>query len=297
MDNNELLKFIDEGEYNAFFAALKNVQGVASIEDEYIYSKKEGLDEMNFKKRLRTFVGKITKNLELGVADTKGVTPTPKYPSERMKKCHNPNALCVVVYSMSKSDFDSISNKKKWVVNGSRYGVSPMDWKPFANENTIKDLLEEYEKKGFPIVKESFGYDNEYINEFDSNKKYAVLIIDIHALFFLDKPMYKYDNINDIGSLVFPICSTYSSDIKNILVEKRNTVFNSIKYAYYENLDTPYTHVELDVSTKYDFFRRLTNIAVSRFGLGKKKMIQHIPDKQISGISDTFPNDISFDRL
>jgi len=194
-------------------------------------------------------------------------------------------ALYLVICSLNQNQFHQIK-EVSLKANEIRYKENSLLWQPFEENESIEALLKEYATKGYEVVFEPFIYDDaNFRTYFQKNRKFATLIIDCHALFVYREQFLKLDDFIETGGFIFPICQSYSPRIKTKLLQKQAEVFTDTKHSYYSDFKVAYPYIELNVSTKYDFFRRLTNIATTRFGFGELKT--NVAPKQILTHSDS----------
>jgi hypothetical protein len=156
--------------------------------------------------------------------------------------------LQVVVCALSEEEARQIPNQTPELL--ARYGQRSLDWKPFGEES-IEILLQEYETKAFPLIYEAYEYGNEvYEHELSKAQDNAIFVIDIQALWVYPETFATFNTTQPHRPLfLFPLCASYDATRKQILEEI-------------------YTDIELCVSTKQDFFRRISNMANTCFGMG-----------------------------
>lgn len=169
----------------------------------------------------------------------------------------------LTIAGLPKKQCDKLNNWKE-----NQYGAHAFDWKPFKNENTIGDLLQEYAQKSkFDVqpLKPTIYDDFQTISKY---KKRFIVIVDCFALKHCTNKKNKgqiatiFSQIDEIGGLLVPICNQADADMQQYLIAERDDMFKNIfEYYYTSGLQRPYIYVEITVPTKNELFRKLSNIA------------------------------------
>lgn len=153
------------------------------------------------------------------------------------------------------------------------YGNFPSDWKPYLDNKSIFELLQEYiEKSGFKI--EAFFVDDINTTEIAIRSELndilssTILIVDGLALYSNKNEKFAkiFDN-TQTGGCIVPVCKTHNEQVKTLITEKETEVFELLHYNYFNKFNRQFVNIELNIPTKEDFFRRLTNIAVKSINL------------------------------
>ncbi len=182
------------------------------------------------------------------------------------------NTINIIVLATTSDKISSIEQFRQLQL-ANYYGDLPSDWKPYLNNETIFKLLQEYiEKSGFKI--EAYFVDDIDTTEISIRSELndilstTILIVDGLALYFDKNKQFakNFDNTQTGGCLI-PICKSYSEQVKTLIKEKEVEVFELLDYNYYHKFNKQFVNIELNVPTKEDFFRRLTNIAVKSIDL------------------------------
>lgn len=148
------------------------------------------------------------------------------------------------------------------------YGQEPKEWKPFSGGDSIIDLLTQYHIDSSMALEVCFCSDwalddpiwRANIREFIGRK--AIIIIDGIALnnttnqTFIELFDHTY-----IGGCIIPICDTYTPALKQHIYQNIERHLQHIHTCVKNFYKQEYTHIELEVKNRSDFFRRITNIA------------------------------------
>lgn len=186
-----------------------------------------------------------------------------------------PNTINIIVLSTVKDKISNNQNFDDFNIEDN-FGDIPAEWRPYQNSDTIFNLLKEYNRiSGFKI--EAYFIDEIEIKDkaFESDLKLdispeTVIIIDGFAL--SHEKNKKFANIFDnhlIGGCVIPICEKHKPEVKHFISKKQKEVFPDITYFYHNKFSKQFINIELNVPTKEDLFRRLTNIAVKHLGIAE----------------------------
>ena len=143
------------------------------------------------------------------------------------------------------------------------------DWKPFKGEDSIKDMLEEYQKqvsfKIHPYYFEkntsSLILDERKIHFIKEHRDKIVLILDPITLFNknLEQIIKKFDE-KDIGGCLVLVCQSRSFEYFISVKEKVNETLSFLSKCYI-NYKKKFLHFIYPITTKEMFFRHLSNIA------------------------------------
>ena len=198
------------------------------------------------------------------------------------------NTLNIIVLATTKDRISSLEQFSQLELNN--YGNFPSDWKPYLNNKSIFELLQEYiEKSGFKI--EAYFIDDievevEIRSNLDDILSSTILIVDGLALYFDENKKFAkiFDN-TQTGGCVIPICKSHNEQVKTLIKEKETQVFELLHYNYYHKFNKQFVNIELNVPTKEDFFRRLTNIAIKSINLPEPMKRTWVTDKHESLIN------------
>lgn len=187
-----------------------------------------------------------------------------------------PRYLSIIVISTSADRIDSIDNlsAKDIALLKEYYGETPKEWKPFDKISTISDLIGEFHNRsGFKI--EAFFIDGwELENEdFVADLKEdisprAILIADCLSLYFDEnKTFAKIFNKSDIGGCLLPFCREFNPEITHLIENLKIDTFNDIYQFFYNKFNRHYLNIEMNVSRKEIFFRRISNISIKHLNV------------------------------
>lgn len=186
-----------------------------------------------------------------------------------------PNTINIIVISTIK---DKVFNNQYFKdLNIDEYfGSIPAEWKPYKDKDTIFNLLKEYNNiSGFEI--EAYFVDDIEIKDksFESDLKLdispkTVIIVDGFALSFEKNRIFAnvFDN-HMIGGCVVPICEKHRQETKEFILQMQKEAFPDLTYFYHNKFNRQFINIELNVPTKEDLFRRITNIAVKHLGISE----------------------------
>ncbi len=209
----------------------------------------------------------------------------------------DPEKMNILVLSCAQNEILSKGKNAKpkkvseWIMN--QYGNTIGDWKPFKGENTIAELLAEYQKKSWfniGLLRESVDDKHFFIAK---NKSKIVAIVDMFALQYMEDKRTKIANlfmeIDNIGGLIIPLCEKADADLYDIiLIQQKNFCATFSSYFYDDALLSCYIHIELNVPNKNELFRRLSNIAIGHLELKPTKPKVQFPDP-FQEIQNKFP--------
>lgn len=170
---------------------------------------------------------------------------------------------------LPKKKRDKLSNWSK-----KQYGEHIFDWKPFTNEETIGNLLQEYATKSkFDVQTLQPAIYNDF-HTISTHKNRIIVIVDCLALSYCNNKKSKgqiatlFNQIDQIGGLLVPICDQADADIRQCLINERNSSFDNLFKPYYESgLQRSYIYIEITVPNKRELFRKLSNIALKHLQL------------------------------
>lgn len=173
-------------------------------------------------------------------------------------------------------------------INFEDYGSNYFQWKPYNNELSIAELLAQY--------KIFSGYNIEYINSDKAIEDKDDLLNVINKIIFVVDPLSIHNNFEQITQLIdnqsitppllIPICKDKHSDLKifmRTIVSQKLTRYSSL-YKKTKYLHQEYAHIELELPNKYDFFRKLTNIAKLKLKIENNI---HIEDERLKKLQDS----------
>jgi hypothetical protein len=179
----------------------------------------------------------------------------------------------------------SIENEVKGIdfsLLKTHYDEKHENWKPYSKEDTILKLLKDYQDKSgyrlnaFILDFKNEEIDNIFIDSLKNMKKNLVLLVDSFALHFAgNEALAKVFNDKEIGGCLIPICQTHTTAHKEIMFKRNQKIFSSLYNFHYkyadvflqQRQDSGYFYIDLEVTDRNTFFRRLTSIARLQFDL------------------------------
>lgn len=185
---------------------------------------------------------------------------------------------------LTKKQSDKLSS---WSKN--QYGEHIFDWKPFTNEATIGNLLQEYATKSkFDVQTLQPAIYNDF-HTISTHKNRIIIIVDCLALSYCNNKKSKgqiatlFNQIDEIGGLLVPICDQADADIRQYLIKERNSSFDNLFKPYYESgLQRSYIYIEITVPNKRELFRKLSNIALKHLKLVPTNDNMQYSDKSLT---------------
>lgn len=148
------------------------------------------------------------------------------------------------------------------------YGEKEFDWIMYREEDkkySFINLLIEFQTKSKTQLKICMVDESEFsqLTALGSQKENVIVIIDCLALHFI--PNYKSDicaevNHITIGGCLIPICENLPLQAKQYMRKAREQRFRKICGHTKNDFNVSLFHIELELPTKNDFHRRLSNI-------------------------------------
>lgn len=184
----------------------------------------------------------------------------------------------ILILTSTQNSWEKVSKEIKDNIP-QRYNEKLEDWQPYE-ENKITHLLEEFERKSKQKITKYY-LSNELITteikgNIKKNKEHIILIVDAFSLHFEEvnevAKMFDETSGNVIKACLIPNCSDYTENQHIFAQQKINGTFEYLTRELENCFDTNYMHIELNISNKKDFFRRLANIMIGR-GLSEKIII------------------------
>ncbi|WP_027003864.1 hypothetical protein [Hugenholtzia roseola] len=159
-----------------------------------------------------------------------------------------------------------------------RYGALVSDWIVYQTAEgrgiSFAELITDFEKKS-NISLEIYVIEvanKKILASLEDSKSEFIAIIDCLALALLptyERVCSRFD-ARKVGGCLIPICSNFSEALQKRLREARNQTFELLGEEVAENFELSLGHIELELPTAQDFYRRLSNI-IFGFGLIKEK--------------------------
>jgi hypothetical protein len=153
-------------------------------------------------------------------------------------------------------------------------------WKPYPNEKEISALMEEYQQEShFHTL--TYYVEDVWLSKLNQDKKFktifkndvikrVILLIDGFALSLKEHIDFaKLFDTLACGGVLVPICQERSEKIQDLMRSKIEDVFEELHTYYYQLFDKQCVNIELEVPTKKQLFRRLTNMAVKSLGMSE----------------------------
>ncbi|OQY05250.1 MAG: hypothetical protein B6I20_01620 [Bacteroidetes bacterium 4572_117] len=147
------------------------------------------------------------------------------------------------------------------------------DWKPYINDTSIDELLNTYSEKSYLKINKLYFEDfdmfsarnkEEVLEKILGEKENFILIIDPKSLFIDDfNDIVNIFNNSAIGGCIIPIIE---NDINSKIIEVVRTKLNQLYIHFFKHFHKEFIQIELFVPTKEKFYRRLSNIAISKLG-------------------------------
>lgn len=155
-----------------------------------------------------------------------------------------------------------------------QYGEHVFDWKPFTNGETIGELLKEYAHQSKFDVQTLLPNIYNRLDILANHKNRIIVIVDCLSLLYCNNKKNKgriatlFNQINEIGGLLIPICEQADADIRKHLITERDDTFEHLFTPYYQSgLQQAYIYIEITVPNKNELFRKLSNIAAKHLEL------------------------------
>jgi len=212
------------------------------------------------------------------------------------------NSLNIIVLTTNQDRLKTISETEILnLIPSQNYATEPKEWKPFNNQNTIEELIKEfYRESGFKINAvfiDSWQIDNEEFEAVlkDDISPRTILIVDGLALYFTENNKFaKIFDKSDIGGCLIPVCEDHTNEFKRLIFNTQKQVFEHLNTCYFQRFHQQYMFVELEIPTKEDFFRKLTNIAIKHLELKpqskiswNQRIMQHKENENILNLKST----------
>ncbi len=153
-----------------------------------------------------------------------------------------------------------------------RYDDSVAKWKPFGGQ-TISELLAEfYLESGIEmdvVFVEGWMPDRSQSMDLkESIRQKVVLIADPLALGLpQNKALAKIFDSSQTGGVLVPICKTLKPALRSRLQKFRKKTLPDLEQCYFSRFGQSYAHLEPEIPDKIEFFRRLSNIAITVRGV------------------------------
>ena len=155
------------------------------------------------------------------------------------------------------------------------YGLELKDWRPFRTQNILQLLKEYQDKSGFKINailldSSNSEVDIDLFEEIKYEKNHTIIISDGISLHFKNNQKFaSIFNDRDIGGSLFPVSTRLKRGVKSFIKKKNSEVFFSLnnyinKYSQTyldKQTDKGFIHIDIQITNKNTFFRRLTSIA------------------------------------
>jgi hypothetical protein len=147
------------------------------------------------------------------------------------------------------------------------YGKIPFDWVVYQENNkkySFTELIIDFQKKS-KINLDIYVLDTQNYKSLsclEDLKDKFITIIDCLALDIIPerKDICRRIDARKIGGCLLPICESLHNDIKKKMQDAKNTTFKVLCGETTNNFEVSLGHIELELPTKNDFFRRLSNI-------------------------------------
>jgi len=196
---------------------------------------------------------------------------------EDLQKWHfqqHPNILNVIVLATTNDKVKVfMENENAPYMPIESYGEEVPHWKPFIEDESIAQILIDFQQQSGFRIEAYFIDDIELNDELISHLKddispKTILIVDCVSLYFQNNKQFaKIFDKNDIGGCVIPICEEHSKKSKERMIELYQHVFAHLNQCFWNRLKKEYMHIELNVPCKKRLYRRLTNIAVKKLNV------------------------------
>jgi len=191
-----------------------------------------------------------------------------------------PEKLYILLISSSASEIEQKFFEKELHKSISKdwYGETIYEWKPYTFDEKIKDLLSLYQIfSGFEIcfISPEIAIKNK--TAFSKIGKNVIVIADCLTI---DNMQYSslISQCNTLHTpLLTPICSKKPADVIEYMRSIRKQTLDTY-HDLYENpeyLNENLMHIELELPTKQDFFRKLSNIATGIFKLDQNVHVKN----------------------
>ena len=155
------------------------------------------------------------------------------------------------------------------------YGSELKNWRPFKTQEILQLLKEYQDKSGFKINaiivdSSNSDIDIDLFEEIKYEKNHTIIITDGISLHFKNnQKLASIFNDRDIGGSLFPVSTRLKRGVKSFINNKNSETFFSLnnyikKYSQtylYKQADKGFIHIDLQITNKNTFFRRLTSIA------------------------------------
>jgi len=193
---------------------------------------------------------------------------------------HNSKILTILVLTTNR---DKISKSNDLTLQTLSKGVhqdKASQWKPYLHEEEIAVLMDEYKQESrFHVV--THYIEDIWLSKLNQDKKLKlsfkndvvkkiILLVDGFALHFTEYAAFAklFDTIS-CGGLIVPICQQHDANAESFIRTQIANVFEELHTYYYEVFDKQCINLELEVPTKRQLFRRLTNLAVKNLGMSE----------------------------
>jgi hypothetical protein len=147
------------------------------------------------------------------------------------------------------------------------YGTVPSDWIVYQENQTnysFTELIIDFQKRS-KINLDIYVLDvnnTEHILCLEDLKNKFITVVDCLALDIIPKheKVCRRIDARKVGGCLLPICETLHNDIKKQMQDAKNTTFEILCKETTTNFEVSLGHIKLELPTKNDLYRRLSNI-------------------------------------
>jgi hypothetical protein len=192
--------------------------------------------------------------------------------SEYIRRWAGNKRLSVLVLTTTENGLQGIKSSSSKPHPSERYGGSPALWKPFGEASIAELLAEFYQQSGIEtdaVFVEGWQPDRtQRLEMLESLRQKVVLVADPLALALPEnKSLAKVFDSSQIGGLLVPICRSFKPNYRLYLRSIRKKNLPDLEACYFSRFVQSYAHLEPEIPDKIEFFRRLSNIAITLRGI------------------------------
>ncbi|WP_291726994.1 hypothetical protein [Bernardetia sp.] len=185
----------------------------------------------------------------------------------------NNQALNLCILSTTKDNIVCQKELVSQIPKHIHHNADCSKWKPFIDENSISEMIEEYKTKvDFEVTERYVEKDKITKDEkarFLKNTDKIILIVDPFALNKENLKITTAFNNDNIGACLVLVCQSISFELFAYIRTQIRATFENLHDCYIDYKEK-YTHYIFPVSTKEQFFRGLSNVALIRLKISSQ---------------------------
>ena len=245
-------QYIEEAEFEKCFEIIQAKDIPSSFRTQYAIFRKTfiaGKQSVFFDQELRTFI----KDIEINITS-----------NQTLNKTLN---LCIL--STTKENIVCDKKFKHQISATTHHEIDCSLWKPFEDENSIKEIIEEYKTKVDFEVKERFLENDKITPNEKANFLKNILIVDPFALHTENLKIARSFDYDKVGACFVLLCQSVSFELFDYIRTQIQATFGDL-HACFLDYKEKYIHYIFPIKTKELFFRALSNVALLRLNISSQ---------------------------